>query len=158
MTGKHGTLQERFWRYVERGADCWEWTGSRSDGYGTLRTDRSCIKAHRVSWILHKGPVPEGSVIRHRCDNAGCVNPDHLELGTQRDNMRDAMVRGRLTNRVRGEQHYRARLTAAAVARIRELAAAGRSRASIAREFEIAQVTVWRVLTGQSWRHVGAPK
>lgn len=91
----------RFWRYFEKGPKglCWEWMGAKDDkNYGTISTFRGepPYKAHRLSYEMFCGPIPENMLIRHRCDNPICVNPHHLEIGTQFDNMQDASKRGRL--------------------------------------------------------------
>ena len=77
---------------------CWNWTGALSRGYGLLssRFGKSPHKAHRLSYELHKGQIPEGMVVRHTCDNTRCCNPDHLVIGTQRDNANDMASRGRM--------------------------------------------------------------
>ncbi|WP_419146536.1 HNH endonuclease signature motif containing protein [Pseudomonas nitroreducens] len=91
----------RFWAHVDRKADddCWEWTGSKDGhGYGTLSAGggRPPQKAHRIAFEMAHGPIPAGLVVRHKCDNPGCVNPNHLEVGTQKDNSADMVARGRL--------------------------------------------------------------
>lgn len=96
------TIEERFWSKVDRreADQCWPWLGSQ-DGrrYGQMSSGPgggSPIKAHRVSWIIANGPIPEGMNILHRCDNPPCVNPNHLLPGTQKQNIQDASERGRL--------------------------------------------------------------
>lgn len=89
---------ERFWSRVEvRGPDeCWQWNGATlTDGYGSFLTPFGC-SAHRYSWALHNGRFPPpGMVVRHACDNRPCTNPNHLEIGTQLDNVADMIARGR---------------------------------------------------------------
>ena len=88
-------LKERFWSKVDiKGKDnCWNWKASTSDGYGRFGIDRVIKLAHRVSWILTNGPIPEGKLVLHNCDNKLCVNPNHLYIGTHLDNMSDVHKR-----------------------------------------------------------------
>ena len=88
-----------FWEKADRRQDdeCWPWLGTvDQNGYGRVIFMTSAIKAHRVSYEMANGPIPDGLVIMHKCDNPNCVNPNHLEAGTQRENMIGASVRGRL--------------------------------------------------------------
>lgn len=103
--GTHGTPAQRFWNYVQPGdpGDCWEWQGRRDkDGYGTVRTTTSMIRAHRVSYVIHKGEIPAALVVRHTCHNPCCVNPAHLLTGTTQDNVMDKVLAGRCP---RNESH-----------------------------------------------------
>lgn len=90
---------ERFWNKVDKTGDCWLWTAYTNDkGYGTISMGGrkgSVLLAHRVAWELEHGPVPEGLRVLHKCDTPACVRHDHLFLGTQLDNMRDMMAKGR---------------------------------------------------------------
>lgn len=102
LTGAdHGSLEDRFWRRVIVGnpGECWVWQGhvNRQTGYGRLadRDGYSKVGAHVVSYRIHFGAVPAGMLVRHKCDNRPCVNPSHLEVGTQADNVQDMMIRGR---------------------------------------------------------------
>jgi hypothetical protein len=76
-------------------AGCWLWVGTTTRGYGRIRAFGSTQRAHRVSWLIHRGPIPSGIGVCHRCDTPSCVNPDHLFLGDQRDNLRDMVRKGR---------------------------------------------------------------
>lgn len=91
-----------FWKYAERKGidDCWPWRGTcDQNGYGRVVFMTEKFKAHRVSYEMANGPIPDGLIIRHKCDNPNCVNPNHLEAGTQKDNMQDASKRGRLNEK-----------------------------------------------------------
>jgi hypothetical protein len=92
-------LEERFWQRVAVSDGCWEWTGTRDkDGYGEISrpgTNAGKVRAHRLSWELHNGDVPEGLWVLHRCDNPPCVRPDHLFVGDYLANIRDMMEKGR---------------------------------------------------------------
>jgi hypothetical protein len=82
----------RFWPKVRKDRGCWVWTGATTTtGYGRL----SGQPAHRLSWEIHHGPIPAGLFVCHRCDNPGCVRPDHLFLGTHEANMADMVAKGR---------------------------------------------------------------
>lgn len=97
------TPQQRFDEKVNQSpglgpnGDCWEWQAfiNPSSGYGVFRMEKQQMGAHRASYLLHTGPIPDGMVVRHRCDNPICVNPAHLLVGTDFDNMRDMALRGR---------------------------------------------------------------
>lgn len=117
-------LVERFWRNVRRAGqdECWLWSGkSRTAGYGVISLGgrgAGKILAHRLSWLIHRGNIPEmpdsahGAVVMHACDNRLCVNPEHLRLGTQSDNVRDMDAKGRRKTSIRlGEAHHKTKVT-----------------------------------------------
>jgi hypothetical protein len=94
--GKTEPIETRFWRYVQKSADCWLWVGSTmKGGYGKIGTATKTLKAHHVSYALHTAAVPAGLAVLHRCDTPACVRPDHLFLGTIADNNRDMVAKGR---------------------------------------------------------------
>ena len=145
------TLEERFWSKVDRKdpAECWEWqAGKFSQGYGQFSVGAKNKLAHRVSYELAHGPIPEGLVVRHKCDNPCCVNPDHLELGTHENNMDDRASRGR---GAKGEAQGGAKLTEDVVRAIR---LDGRLQVEIAASYGISQITVSRIKRRSSWSHI----
>lgn len=87
----------RFWSRVAKSDGCWLWTGARfgPNGYGAVRFQKRNSSAHRVSWMIHFGPIPDGLFVCHKCDNPPCCNPAHLFLGTIGDNTRDMIAKGR---------------------------------------------------------------
>lgn len=99
------TVEARFWSKVNKTDGCWLWTGARKNkqGHGNMRVGNRNVCAHRVSWTLAHGDIPVGSWVLHKCDVPACVNPDHLYLGTQKENMRDASERKRLAT---GDRHW----------------------------------------------------
>lgn len=167
MPGARKSLQERFWEKVripEDRSGCWFWTGAKNtDGYGFIglggRKD-GVKRAHILSWEWANGHAkPEGMVLCHQCDNPSCVNPAHLLLGTQKENMREAVARNRGLGKgkVPWQRNKAAKLNPDAVLKIRELAAQGASQRSIARTMGLtSHGTIGRVLRGESWTHVGA--
>lgn len=142
-----------FWSRVAMipGHACWEWIGSiaQGSGYGRipLGTRQHWAYAHRVSWQLHRGPIPGEMCVLHRCDNRTCVNPDHLFLGTRTDNAADRDAKGRTC---RGEDRPH-RLTRIQVDEIRRRYKRGNGFA-LAAEFGVARATISNIVTGHSWR------
>lgn len=130
-------LRERFDAKVLRTDGCWSWLASKNNkGYGMLyagRANGNKDPAHRVSWLLHYGPIPDGMRVLHRCDNPECTNPEHLFLGTQIDNMRDKERKHR-GNHPSGYMGRR-RLTSEQAAQARMLFANGMSKRALARYF-----------------------
>lgn len=91
-------VAERYARAVVKREGCWGWSGATTSGYGVLtrgRRGEGFVLAHRLSWELHRGPIPDGLFVLHKCDVPECSNPDHLFLGTQTDNMSDCRKKGR---------------------------------------------------------------
>jgi hypothetical protein len=92
-----GAVEHRFWQKVLRSDVCWTWSAAKDrDGYGWFKRAGKQVYAHRVSWTLHHGEIPAGLFVLHKCDNPSCVRPEHLFLGTNLDNVRDALSKGRM--------------------------------------------------------------
>lgn len=138
---------------------CWEWTGAdTSKGYGFIdlknwEWPERVVLVHRLVYRLCVGPVPKGLCVLHRCDNPPCINPTHLFLGDNLDNIADKMAKGRHRSPV-GEEHGNSRMTAEAVMRLRSRAAKGQSAASLAHEFHISETSVRDIIKGRTWRHL----
>lgn len=150
---------DRFWAKVDRsgGPDaCWLWTGSKTGGYGQFHAAAGTfVMAHRFAWELTNGPIPAGLRACHQCDCPQCVNPAHLFLGTQADNVADCIAKGRRgVTPIKGERSWNAKLTDDAVRDIRRRCAAGEEQRAIAAEYGISESTLSQIKNGQSWKHV----
>lgn len=133
---------------------CWYWTGPLSDkGYGRVSYHGKSRLAHRISWILKNGEIQNGLFVCHRCDTPACVNPNHLFLGTQKDNMQDASIKKRFIGKI-GESHPKAKLSDMAVRIIRECIINGFSVVEIGRYFGVKKFTIYRIKSGRSWKHL----
>lgn len=157
MHGHNGVLRqypsetERFWSKVDKRGEneCWPWLGSKSSHpthqYGCIRSKDKAVKnsAHRLSYKIAYGVIPEDKDVLHRCDNPSCVNPHHLFLGTHADNMLDAAKKGRLS-----------KLTMENVKEIVILVRDGNSLSSVARKFKISPGAIYHIVNGQTWSHV----
>ena len=130
---------------------CIEWFGAKDGcGYGKLFINKKTVSAHRIAYQLAHGPIPVGLWVLHRCDNPGCINPDHLFLGTAKDNSVDRNSKGRNAFQ-RGEQGPAAKLTEDKVRLIRYDI---RSQEAIASDYGVHQGTISRIKLGKSWSHV----
>ena len=139
---------------VERITDsgCWVWTGTTtSRGYGQIISNNKKFYAHRASFEAFVGKIPDGMVVCHACDNVHCVNPDHLFLGTQKDNLQDMKAKGRST---RGEKNTQAVLTENKVLEIRSLLNAGWTQDEIAKHFNVSRSNIGLIKRKERWSHV----
>lgn len=126
---------------------CWMWTGTVSNGYGAIKDRGKTLKASRVSWELHRGPIPNGLFVCHACDVPLCVNPNHLFLGTCQDNIDDRTRKGR-GPRQDGARNHQAKLTAEKVLAIRE---ATGTHKQIAARFGICRQNVGLIRNMKTW-------
>lgn len=133
---------------------CWEWTGARNtSGYGAFQIGPKGMNASRASYMLHIGGIPNGMHVCHKCDNRGCVNPNHLFLGTHKDNMADMKRKNRQkTPRLSGERHPMAKLSWDMVQEIRSLRKAGELPAAIASRFNVSKGAICDVIYGRCWQ------
>lgn len=134
--------------------DCLVWRRPGGGRYGQVRQDGKFVYVHRLAYTLSVGPIPPGMCVCHRCDNPRCIRPDHLFLGTDADNTRDKVMKGRQS---RGESHGTAVLRSADVQAIRGEVARGRSQRAVAKQFGVGQMQVSRIVRGQRWGHLEAP-
>lgn len=156
------SIVERFWSRVnksgplhrELGTRCWEWTGCVVARYGQISLGHPSTpgakrwKTHRFSWELHNGPIPDGLRVCHACDNPLCVNPAHLFLGTQKENVHDAIRKGRRC--AFGVQ----KLNPDDVRVIRAQLARGLTHREIAAAFRVGRTTITNIATGATWAHL----
>ena len=152
---------------------CWLWDRAKiTSGYGTIVLDGKQIYAHRLSWILHRGPIPDGAFVCHNCpggDNPSCVNPDHLWIGTAKLNSRDALKKGRLTKQAktfrelwlgrwksrRGEGNARHKLSTEQVLEMRRLHdEEGWGYERLRKHFNVSFGVAQRIINRQSWASV----
>jgi hypothetical protein len=156
------TPRERFDEKFEVASDgCWNWltpsrpTEKRPARANTFWLDGRPVSAHRAAWLIYRGPIPDGLIIRHTCDNGLCVNSAHMLLGTYADNTADMFARGRHHD-TRGERSGTAKLTNADILRIRALHAAGERGIGLrlAAEYGVAKSAISRIVNGKRWRHL----
>lgn len=161
---RHAPLQERFNCSVDKDGpiqphakhlgQCWTWIGSRNGcGYGQIDMNKKHHHAHRVSWMLHCGAIPDGMLVLHACDNKGCVRPSHLFLGNHRDNLMDADRKG-INPIKRGEKFMTAKLKAVQVLEIRKLRGEGMSASTLARRFNVSTNNIYPICLRQTWKHI----
>lgn len=146
-------------KYEVKPSGCWEWNKGRfAGGYGKFNKRAVAHGlshyAHRTSWILHYGAIPDGMLVCHKCDNPCCVNPQHLFLGTSKDNSKDASSKGRLSTwrRNHGASHGRAKLTYEQVLSIKQ---DDRPRKDIAEEYGVSLSRISKIKLGHTWNKEG---
>ncbi len=161
-------VEQRFWAKVNRRIpdDCWIWQGKPDrKGYGRFGYEHQIVFAHRFSYELAYGPIPEGMYVCHKCDVPACVNPSHFFLGTLADNNRDMFAKGRGHNppltpnagrftseRMRGENHHKAKLTWEDVDEAKQLRSQGWKWKDIAARYGVALQSVENAVKGKTWK------
>jgi hypothetical protein len=158
MPPRRKTNEERFWTHATRSDGCWLWAGNvhKISGYGTSSWDSGegglrFISAHVMAYRLFRGGVPPDTLVRHTCDVRHCVNPEHLILGNQTENMRDCIERGRIA---RGSRQGLSRMTEDRVLELRYRHARGETGGTLAKVYGISQATVSQITRRVTWRHV----
>ena len=138
-------LLERFWIKVKKGGknECWEWTGSKLKKYGGISFNGQATTAHRVSWIVQNGKIPNNLYVCHKCDNPICVNPNHLFLGTQKDNMKDCLMKDRKNVGLTRKQRIK----------VRELFSTGKYlQKELSEKFSVSRATINRIINFNAWK------
>ena len=147
-------IVNRFWNFVGNtdANECWLWTGNLSTHFGQARMfyKNKTLLAYRVSYEIHHGEIPKGLIIRHLCDNPSCVNPEHLTLGTQKDNVHDMIERGRAKYppKKSGEHHARAKLNQEQVNEIRQSQESG---IVLAKKFNVSPACISVIRNNKKW-------
>ncbi len=150
MTGTRAPAATRLWRKTKilGACDCWRFEGGKTrNGYGLLTVGRVTWRAHRLAWTLAFGAIPEGAQVLHKCDTRDCVNPGHLWLGTNDDNVADKMAKGRWLG-LHGESNGRAVLSARQIERIRGSLRNAKYFASL---YGVHPTTIHRVRRMETW-------
>jgi hypothetical protein len=146
---------DRFWNKVDKDnpEGCWNWIGGHFvNGYGFFCIGKKIIRAHRFSYEITYGPIPEGIYVCHKCDNKSCINPSHLFIGTPADNMRDKINKGRCPN---GEQVACAKLTENEVREIRRrYEEGGITQAKLADFYGVSVSGILLILKRRNWAHI----
>lgn len=152
------TILERFEAKFTKSDGCWEWGGSKSrSGYGGFMVAGRKQLAHRVSYQLYVGEIPAGLCVCHRCDNRGCVNPDHLFLGTHTDNMRDCVNKGRRKIKwidTSGEKRSRSKLNESQVIEIRTKHESGARGVDLAKEYGVSRPAISMIVRRHNWAKI----
>jgi hypothetical protein len=144
-----------FNRHVIRKKGCWGWNGAKAHfGYGFMKSGGKMDRAHRVSWRIYKGKIPKGKLVLHKCDNPICSNPDHLYLGTQKDNIRDIYLRKRNHNQ-HGIKNHQSKLTEEKVIEIRKKYKGKHGELTmLGKEYGVNYNTIRMIIKKQRWKHI----
>lgn len=159
MAGVHKkTFEERFWSKVKKDDPdkCWAWSATfdKRSGYGKISTTKNRnIAAHRASYEINIGSIEKDLCVLHKCDNPICVNPNHLFLGTKRDNNLDKLQKGRATG-PQGTKNRSARLTEADIPVIRKMIDANISDVAISKQFNVYSTTIRMIRLRRTWSHI----
>lgn len=149
------SITDRFQgRYTISASGCWEWTAAKNNkGYGQLNVQNKRMLVHRLSYEVHNGPIPDGLVVRHKCDNPSCINPEHLEVGTHKDNMQDMIKRNRGNWKpVKGSAVSVSKLTEDQVIEIRaRYVRITCGTTFLAKEYGVSSTVIHNIIRGKAW-------
>lgn len=141
----------RFWPKVKKTEGCWIWKAAYDKGgYGRFCYKSKAERAHRVSWELHNGLIPKELCVLHKCDVRGCVNPNHLFLGTRVDNIKDMDNKGRRVS-LKGNKNGNSKLNEEKVKSIRQLFLKGHSKSKLALKFGVTSQMISRIVRNKNW-------
>lgn len=148
-------IKERFFKHVDKTKKCWNWTGTLYAGYGRFELGTGKpepyhskkISAHRLSWQLHRGKIPKGLIVCHKCDNPKCVNPRHLFIGTYSDNSKDCVKKGR------HRPGIKRKLNESKVKKIR-LNPSNFSQTKLAEIYGVSQTLIWNIMSFRTWKNI----
>ena len=158
MATDNGLLRRFNKKYTQaEPEECWIWNAS-VDGKGYGQINAGCrgakmLRAHRVSYEVFIGEIPHGLCVLHKCDTPRCVNPSHLFLGTQKDNVKDCWDKGRRTNNTIGEKHWKCKLSDNDIIEIRSLLNDGLKQVQIAERFNMSQAHVSKISRMEAMVH-----
>jgi len=149
-TSRRVPIEYRLWSKVRKDDGCWEWKGaySKTSGYGVISHNGKQTQPHRVAWELAHGPIPDGMYICHHCDNKKCVRPDHLFLGTPKENTADMIAKGRIA---RDDKMPQTKLSPNDVRNIR--ASSGKAKV-IAAQYGISEIYVYQLRARKFRKHI----
>jgi len=155
---------DRLWERIDRVGDCWVFTGMKTNkGYGKIRvgsrTDgtRKMVSSHRLSWELTNGKIPDGMHVLHRCDNPSCINPAHLFLGSNQDNMSDMANKGRSRKSI-GVLNPSVKLTEEQVREIKLRLKNGESVVSMEDDYPVGRELLYHIKNNRNWSHIKLEK
>lgn len=139
---------------IKQPTGCWEWQKSKNkNGYGQIRLGKTMVRTHRLSYQLFKGPIPVKMHVCHSCDNPSCINPDHLWVGTQKDNMKDMVNKGRSKGVNLGSKNPKSKLTEQQILEIRELIGTIPVK-EIAKKYNIGDIVIYNIKNRRLWNHI----
>lgn len=155
----YNNIEDRLKNYINKTDTCWLWIGHKNEhGYGLVTIGRGKqVRAHRYMYEKYNGKIKDNLLVCHKCDTRNCVNPDHLFLGTQKENMSDASIKGRIGYKsFHGESHHMSKLTMAKAEEIRNLwAKGGLYQREIGERFGVSQAVVSKIIKGELWTKNG---